>query len=63
MGTALSPSPPSVFGSLVYDRCEILETALASSGFTIMLAPTPLSTCWKHTAVGVGMLKGGGVEA
>lgn len=63
MGIALSPSPSSVFGSLVYECCEIPETVMASSGFTIMLAPAPLSTYWEHTAVGVRMPKGGGVEA
>lgn len=62
MGTALSPSPSSVFGSLVCDRCEIPETAMASSGFTIVLAPAPLSTYWEHTAVGVRMPKGGDVK-
>lgn len=36
---------------------------MASSGFTVVLALAPLSTYWEHTAVGVGMPKGGGVEA
>lgn len=36
---------------------------MASSGFIVMLAPAPLITYWEHPAVGVGMPKGGGVEA